>query len=390
MSWAGPNGNNNNNHPFNRSGGPQAFWNFMHSLDPNMRAGAGVDYSTPWANATPGFPWHGSEFGFGGGPGGWGAYGGWGEPRRGFSQRRGGGRSGGRGRHGPHGRHGMNEADDAEDNMRDAAEESGEFSDKEKDDSPDTMRDSPDEGPEGGHPHGPGRHGRGRHGRDPGHPKRGHHPPGPHPPHGPRRPSPPPPPPPPPPPGPHPPFFGGHPHPPPPPPPPYHQPGDLQQWLNQFAGHPLAQQIREWASRFGVNTGPGPRSRGPGRDYVDDESSFTPPADIFTTDKEYVLHFALPGAKKDDIGVDWNAEKGELRVAGVVYRPGDEDFLATMTSSERRIGMFSRSVPLPPAGSAREEIDAPSITAKMEDGILIVTVPKVEKEWTEIHKVDIK
>ncbi|KAK2028666.1 HSP20-like chaperone, partial [Colletotrichum zoysiae] len=164
------------------------------------------------------------------------------------------------------------------------------------------------------------------------------------------------------------------------------------QWLNQFAGHPLAQQIREWASRFGVNTtGPGPRSRGPGPDFAaDDESSFTPPADIFATDKAYVLHFALPGAKKDDIGVDWNAEKGELRVAGVVYRPGDEDFLATMTSSERRVGMFSRSVPLPPAGSAREEIDAPSITAKMEDGILIVTVPKLEKEWTEIHKVDIK
>ncbi|KAK1600334.1 HSP20-like chaperone [Colletotrichum navitas] len=175
------------------------------------------------------------------------------------------------------------------------------------------------------------------------------------------------------------------------PPPPYHLPGDLQQWLNQFAGHPLAQQIREWASRFGVNTtGPGPRSRGHGPDFADDESSFTPPADIFATEKAYVLHFALPGAKKDDIGVDWNAEKGELRVAGVVYRPGDEDFLATMTSSERRIGMFSRSVPLPPAGSAREEIDAPSITAKMEDGILIVTVPKVEKEWTEIHKVDIK
>ncbi|GKT42061.1 heat shock protein 16 [Colletotrichum spaethianum] len=358
MSWAGPNGNNN---PFNRPGGPQGFWNFIHSLDPNMRTGAGVDHSAPWANLPAGFPFHGSEFGFGGGPGGWGAYGGWGEPRRGFGYRRGGGRCGHRGHHGSHGRHGMDEADEAmrdtEETMRDAAEESGDISEKEKDDSPDTIRDIPDEGPEHGHPHGPGRRGRGRHGRGP----------------------------------------------------PEATPGataeviptvptpggfdfaNLQEWLNQFAGHPFAQQIREWATRFGGlnNPGAGDGTRG-GPDYADDDSSFAPPVDIFATEKSYILHFALPGAKKDDIGVDWDAEKGELRVAGVVYRPGDEDFLATMASSERRIGMFSRSVPLPPPGSDREEIDALSITAKMEDGILIVTVPKLEKEWTEIHKVDIE
>ncbi|KAK6226973.1 hsp20-like protein [Colletotrichum tabaci] len=395
MSWAGPNGNNN---PFNRPGGPQGFWNFIHSLDPNMRAGAGVDHSAPWTNLPAGFPFHGSEFGFGGGPGGWGAYGGWGEHRRGFGHRRGGGRCGGRGHHGPHGRHGMNEADEAdeamrdpEEAMRDAPEETSNVSEKEKDDSPGTMRDSLDESPEHDFPQGPGRRGRGRHGRgppggDPWHHSRGH----PHGPHGPRGPPPPPP-------GPHPPFFGaGHHHPPPPPPPPYNQPqgfdfANLQEYLSQFAGHPFAQQIREWATRFGgLNNPPtGDGVRG-GPTFANDDDSFTPPVDIFATEKSYILHFALPGAKKDDIGVDWDAEKGELRVAGVVYRPGDEDFLATMASSERRIGMFSRSVPLPPAGSEREDIDALSITAKMEDGILIVTVPKLEKEWTEIHKIDIE
>ncbi|GKT83241.1 LOW QUALITY PROTEIN: hsp20-like protein [Colletotrichum tofieldiae] len=339
-----------------------------------MRAGAGVDHSSPWTNLPAGFPFHGSEFGFGGGPGGWGAYGGWGEPRRGFGYRRGGGRCGNRGHHGPHGRHSMNEADetmrDAEETMRDAAEEGGDISEKEKDDSPDTIHDGPDEAPEHGHRHGPGRRG---------------------PEATPMVPT----------------VFGAHHllpvlihhssvpvspiHP--APPPPYNQPGgfdfaNLQEWLNQFAGHPFAQQIREWATRFGGinNPGAGDGIRG-GPDSADDDSSFTPPVDIFVTEKSYILHFALPGAKKDDIGVDWDAEKGELRVAGVVYRPGDEDFLATMASSERRIGMFSRSVPLPPL---REEIDALSITAKMEDGILIVTVPKLEKEWTEIHKVDIE
>ncbi|EXF82679.1 hypothetical protein CFIO01_13487, partial [Colletotrichum fioriniae PJ7] len=176
-----------------------------------------------------------------------------------------------------------------------------------------------------------------------------------------------------------------------------------QEWLNQFADHPFAQQVRDWATRFGGlnNNAAGTRDGGAAADNenTDIDSAFTPPVDIFSTDRAYVLHFALPGAKKEDVGVNWDADKGELRVAGVVYRPGDEEFLATLASGERRIGMFSRSVPLPPrtrqnttsATSERgEEIDALAITAKMEDGILVVTVPKVEKEWTEIHKVDIE
>ncbi|KAL2883652.1 hypothetical protein SGCOL_000796 [Colletotrichum sp. CLE4] len=428
MSWAGPNGNNN---PWGRPGGPQGLWSFIHSLDPNMRAGAGVDHSAapgPWANFPPGFPFHGAEHGFGGGPGGpggpggWGGpYGGWGDFRGGFGgRRRGGGRCGGRGHHGRRGD--MNEGDGdvevVDETMRNADDtpEEGDFSDKEKDDSPDTMRDGPNEdGPEHAghghshphphHHHGPGRRGGpgrgGRAGRFGGglpgggpdpwarHSRHGGH-------HGHRGPPPPP--------GPPPPF--GAPHPPPPPPPPYgHNPAgsfdfaNWQEWLNQFADHPFAQQVRDWATRFGgFNTNhnnTGARDGGADDDNNNDiDSAFTPPVDIFSTERAYVLHFALPGAKKEDVGVNWDADKGELRVAGVVYRPGDEEFLATMASGERRIGMFSRSVPLPPrtrnAASTSEEIDALAITAKMEDGILVVTVPKVEKEWTEIHKVDIE
>ncbi|OHE95773.1 hypothetical protein CORC01_08914 [Colletotrichum orchidophilum] len=401
MSWAGPNGNNN---PWGRPGGPQGFWNFIHSLDPNMRAGVGVDHSAgPWANLPPGFAFHGAEHGFGGGGGGWGPYGGWGEFRGGFGgRRRGGGRFGSRGHHGRRGD--MNEREGEDETTRNADEtaEEAEFSDKEKDDSPDTMRDvgpnedGPDEQAGHTHHHGPGRRG-GRGGRaarfgggSPGddpwrHSRHGHR--------GHRGPPPPPP-------------FGG-PHPPPPPPPPYHnQPGNFdianwQEWLNQFADHPFAQQVRDWATRFGgLNTGATAGTRDGvdlnNNDNNDVDSAFTPPVDIFSTERSYVLHFALPGAKKEDIGVNWDADKGELRVAGVVYRPGDEEFLATMASGERRIGMFSRSVPLPPRTRSserereREEIDALAITAKMEDGILVVTVPKVEKEWTEIHKVDIE
>ncbi|KAF6841098.1 Heat shock protein 16 [Colletotrichum plurivorum] len=377
MSWAGPNGNNN---PFPRPNGPQPFWSWVHSLDPNARPGAGVDHSSnPWVNLPAGFPFHGTEFGFGNGSGGWGAYGGFGDPSRrgGPGPRRGGGRCGSR-HHPRHSRHGMSdpEASAEEQPMRDAAE--ADLSDKEKDDSPDTMREAPDDGPD--HPFAHGRRGRGRFPRGGGpdpwryHGHRGHR--GPH--------GPPPPPFAPPPP------YGQHgPGGPPPP-----QPFDFSGFLNQWAEHPLAQQIRDWATRFGTNNAT--NTRGGAAAAEDEDSSFTPPVDVFATETAYVLHFALPGARKEDIGVDWDADAGHLRVAGVVYRPGDEAFLASMASGERRVGMFSRSVPLPPAGVAAnaarggEEIDAQGITARMEDGVLVVTVPKLEKEWTEIHKVDIE
>jgi len=101
------------------------------------------------------------------------------------------------------------------------------------------------------------------------------------------------------------------------------------------------------------------------------------------------LHIALPGAKKEDVGVNFDADKGELNVAGVVYRPGDEEFLKSLTQSERRVGVFERTIKIPPTGEEKEEVDGDAIVAKMEDGVLIVTIPKVEKEWTDVKKVDI-
>ena len=79
-----------------------------------------------------------------------------------------------------------------------------------------------------------------------------------------------------------------------------------------------------------------------------------------------------------------------MSIAGVVYRHGDEEFLKTLTTSERKVGMFERTVKLPPAEEEKEEVDGDNITAKLEDGVLVVTVPKVEKDWTEVKRVDIE
>ena len=98
----------------------------------------------------------------------------------------------------------------------------------------------------------------------------------------------------------------------------------------------------------------------------------------------------LPGTKKEDIGVDWDADKGMLKISGVVHRPGDEEFLQSLTMGERTVGLFNRTVKLPPEGTdEKDQIDGNDISAKLDSGVLVVTVPKVEREWTEILRVDI-
>jgi HSP20 family protein len=348
----------------------QSFWDFINSYEPNSDnqqqhwSGVGVDRAPPSFGGPAGFwggpeafePWGGR--GRGGPWGGWGRRGPWGGPGH---------------RHGRHAHH--HGRDGPETDREENAAEERNRSDME--DSPDTMRDAPAEGPAGssadapppnsGHPHDHEHHG--PHGF-------GHHGPGPH-----RR------------------RGGGcrgrggprgfhahaHAH-------PYGGPFDFRPLMQAFASHPFAQALQSTFEQAQQGqTGESATENRAGQAAEQGDDSFSPPVDIFSTEKTYVLHIALPGAVKEDVGVNWNADQGVLNVAGVVYRPGNEVFLSTLTSSERKIGMFERSIKLPPAGSNdKEEVDGFSITATMENGILIVTVPKFEKEWTEVHKIDVE
>lgn len=178
-------------------------------------------------------------------------------------------------------------------------------------------------------------------------------------------------------------------------------PFDLRGMMGALANHPYAQQMREYLERAG---GPG-NTRDAGNtssDSSDDElegggNSITPPLDLFEQADRWVLHLAVPGAKKEDVGVQWDADRSVLSVSGVVHRPGDEEFLKGLVGAgERSVGLFSREVRLPPLTSAgepagaKEEVDSDGISARMEDGVLIVTVPKVERDWTEVKRVEIE
>ena len=116
---------------------------------------------------------------------------------------------------------------------------------------------------------------------------------------------------------------------------------------------------------------------------------FTPHADVFDTEDAYVIHLSLPGAKKENVDVNYDADKSEVSVAGVITRPGEEAFLKTLALDEREVGVFERKIRL---GSRAHPaaVEVEGIHAKMEDGILIITVPKVDREYVDVTKVDIE
>jgi HSP20 family protein len=120
------------------------------------------------------------------------------------------------------------------------------------------------------------------------------------------------------------------------------------------------------------------------------DHDFVPPVDVFDTETSYVVHVSLAGAKKEDLSVNWDVEKSELVVAGVVYRPGDEALLKTLALDERKVGAFQRKVALGGAKEKKVEVEVEGIAAKMVDGVLVVTLPKKDaEEFEQVFHVDV-
>lgn len=148
-------------------------------------------------------------------------------------------------------------------------------------------------------------------------------------------------------------------------------------------------KIGEFISQFAPGLVPEASNNKDGSRTAAESKDFQPPADIFDTQDAFIVHVSLPGAKKEDVGVNWDADKSELSVAGVIYRPGDEETLKTLALDEREVGAFERKVAL---GTKLDpaQVDAEGISAKMEDGVLIVNIPKLEQDFVEVKKVEVE
>jgi len=99
-----------------------------------------------------------------------------------------------------------------------------------------------------------------------------------------------------------------------------------------------------------------------------EEMYITPEVDIFETKDEYFLEAEMPGVTKD--GLELTLEEHVLTIVG--HRQ-HEPVAGTPVYRESHPYDYRRMFELDPA------IDASKINAKMEQGVLRVTLPKTER-----------
>jgi HSP20 family protein len=90
--------------------------------------------------------------------------------------------------------------------------------------------------------------------------------------------------------------------------------------------------------------------------------------DVEENDQAYILRAEIPGARKEDIVVNIDANTVTIR-ADVVEERSDQQG-RNMIRSERMFGEEVRSFTFP------QEVDESKVEARYENGILILTLPK--------------
>jgi len=97
---------------------------------------------------------------------------------------------------------------------------------------------------------------------------------------------------------------------------------------------------------------------------------WTPPMDLLETESHFVLRADLPGMTESDVAIE--LEDNVLTVSGE-RKTEHEDKREGFYRVERSFGRFSRSLTLP------KGIDPEAVSARFENGVLEVRVPKPEE-----------
>jgi HSP20 family protein len=98
--------------------------------------------------------------------------------------------------------------------------------------------------------------------------------------------------------------------------------------------------------------------------------TWVPSLDVWETPTEVVYAFDLPGIPEDEISIEVNDETLTISAERVKNEETNEDGFYRF---ERRYGTFARAVGLP------QGVDQDNISARYENGVLEVRVPKPEE-----------
>ncbi|MEA3291303.1 MAG: Hsp20/alpha crystallin family protein [Pseudomonadota bacterium] len=109
--------------------------------------------------------------------------------------------------------------------------------------------------------------------------------------------------------------------------------------------------------------------------------SQTPVIDIHETETGYEVTAELPGVKKDDLSV--SIKDGVLTINAETKYEHEEKKKGRLIRQERRYGKFVRSMQL------GNDVDEGNIQADYKDGVLHLTLPKVEEKQPKQIDVNI-
>ena len=96
---------------------------------------------------------------------------------------------------------------------------------------------------------------------------------------------------------------------------------------------------------------------------------FVPAADIFETDEALTVIMEMPGVRKDNVTID--VEEDVLRIEGQIDFTGYQELEPVYT--EYNVGHYARGFTL------SGKIDRESISARLDDGVLTLTLPKAKE-----------
>ena len=111
-----------------------------------------------------------------------------------------------------------------------------------------------------------------------------------------------------------------------------------------------------------------PLSHGSALSSVTSDGTVSPRLNVSETDNAFEVQAELPGVKKEDVKVA--VEHQRVTIEGESKRQSEQRDGENLLYTERSASKFMRSFVLP------VEVDETSAQARMEDGILTLTLPK--------------
>ena len=112
-----------------------------------------------------------------------------------------------------------------------------------------------------------------------------------------------------------------------------------------------------------------------------DGKVFVPAVDVSENENEYRVKADIPGVKKEDLNV--SVQDGILTISGESRYQDEEKKDGRVIRQERRFGKYSRSMRL------GKDVDTSNLKAEYKDGVLELTLPKLEEVKPKKIAIDV-